>query len=135
MMERNFIAMSGDKIIQTLEPNEVFVFGSNQAGIHGAGAAKQAYKDFGATWGLGYGLSQSDKGMTFAIPTKDYDINTLPLTKIESYVKMFINFASMNSDMRFLLTKIGCGLAGYRDDQIAPMFKDAPENVIKPKGW
>lgn len=107
----------------------VFVFGSNLAGRHGKGAALFALKHHGAVYGQGYGL----QGSSFAIPTKDANIRTLPLTYIEHYVRMFLEFASNSPDMTFTLTPIGCGLAGYKYEQIAPMFQNAPANVLLPK--
>lgn len=107
----------------------VFVFGSNEAGRHGAGAAKAAVKYHGAIWGRGVG----PQGNSYAIPTKDKNLKTLPLTTIEFHVKVFMWYAKQYPDTVFNLTAIGCGLAGYKPEQIAPMFKDAPENVVKPK--
>jgi hypothetical protein len=113
--------------ITNLGPNEVFVFGSNLAGIHGAGAAKQALK-FGAKIGVGYGKY----GNTWAIPTKDGNIKTLPLSDIQMRVWGFLDWAETlykdGEPDTFVVTKIGCGLAGYKDWQIAPMFNGAPSN-------
>lgn len=117
-----------DKITE-LKPNEVFVFGSNEAGIHGAGAAKLAHEKFGAKWGVGLGL----EGKTYAIPTKDYNIKTLDLYRINLYVLYFKADVKRYKDLNFLVTEIGCGLAGYEPKDIAPFFKDAPENVFLPK--
>lgn len=114
--------------ITDLKENEIFVFGSNESGIHGAGAAKLAYDKFGAIWRQGVGL----QGKTYAIPTKDYGIKTLDLDEINDYVKEFILFAKQNTNFTFLVTQIGCGLAGYSANEIAPMFRDSPENVILP---
>lgn len=111
--------------------NTIFVFGSNLAGRHGKGAALTAFKAHGAIYGQGYGL----QGNSFAIPTKDEDIKTLPLGKIRGYVDSFIKFASLNPQLKFSVTRIGCGLAGYEDADIAPMFEKAPENCILPAGW
>ena len=110
------------------EKMKIFVFGSNLAGRHGKGAALQAIENYGAIYGIGVGL----QGNSYAIPTKDYNIKTLPLDKIEMYVNDFIKFAEKNKHLTFLLTAIGCGLAGYAPEDIAPMFKDASSNVIKP---
>jgi len=110
---------------------KVFVFGSNLAGRHGKGAALTAYRNHGAIYGQGMGL----QGNSYAIPTKDEEINTLPLHKIKQYVDVFIKFAILNPEMKFEVTRIGCGLAGYEDHEIAPMFKNAPENCILPVGW
>ncbi len=112
--------------IQSLEPNEVFVFGSNLQGQHGGGAARLAYNKFGAVWGLGVGLA----GQTYAIPTMHGDINA-----IKPYVDQFIETARIMRDKKFLVTKIGCGIAGFSVSQIAPLFKDALEldNVALPQ--
>lgn len=115
------------------DPNLVFVFGSNEAGIHGAGAALHARKYHGAMPGRGFGMP--DDAKSFAIPTKNRMIKTLPLEAIREYVKEFIFIAMTLPHIKFNLTRIGCGLAGYTDSDIAPMFKDAPINVIKPEGW
>jgi hypothetical protein len=110
----------------------IFVFGSNQAGVHGAGAAKFAHKHRGAKFGLGYGFS----GESFAIPTKNHTItSTLPLATIKHYVESFIEFASKNSHLDFKVTRIGCGLAGLKDKDIAPMFKRAPDNCYFDLYW
>ena len=98
--------------------NDIFVFGSNLAGIHGAGAAKVARDHFGAPWGAGYGLM----GRAFAIPTKDEKVETLPLDVIAKYVHVFALFTRMFPERSFFVTRVGCGLAGYSDSQIAPMF-------------
>jgi len=121
-----------DKITK-LKKNQVFVFGSNEAGFHGAGAAKLAEEKFGAIMGVGYGL----QGQSFAIPTKDLFIRTLPLDKIEFYIYSFLTEVMEYPDTEFLVTKIGCGLAGYSDDQIANLFKGKfiPENVTLPESF
>ena len=106
----------------TLPQNgEVFVFGSNLAGIHGAGAAKVALDKYGALWGKGVGLH----GMTYAIPTKNEFIHTLPLHEIEEFVERFVSDSNFYEDGQYFVTRVGCGLAGYKDEQIAPMFKGA----------
>lgn len=110
---------------------EVFVFGSNEAGIHGAGSAKEAKKKWGAKQGIGFGHI----GNSFAIPTKDENIKTLPITTIKKYVEMFIAYANITPDNTYNVVRIGCGLAGYKDEDIAPMFKDAPSNCNLPEGW
>jgi hypothetical protein len=117
--------------ITSLKDNEVFVFGSNVAGRHGAGAAKTAMK-FGAKYGQGFGL----QGKTFAIPTVNASIsNKLSLDKIQRYVDDFVIFAKWNTDLIFLVTEIGCGLAGWTIKDIAPLFKNSIEleNVYLPK--
>lgn len=110
---------------------KIFVFGSNLAGRHGKGAALRAFQDYGAVYGQGVGL----QGNSYAIPTKDENINTLPLNKIQRYINQFIKFAKLNPEMTFEVTRIGCGLAGYEDNDIAPMFVNAPNNCILPAGW
>jgi hypothetical protein len=115
--------------ITELQKNEIFVFGSNEAGRHGAGAAKLAFDKFGAEWGNGIGM----QGQTYAIPTKDFDIITLPLDIIKQYVDEFLEFAKYNSEFIFLVTQIGCGLAGRTPKEIAPMFKLHSDNVILPQ--
>lgn len=117
--------------ITQLEPNQIFVFGSNEAGYHGKGAAFIARKKFGAVQYIGFGLT----GKCYAIPTKDASIRSLPLTIINVYVDQFIEYAKKHPDYIFLVTKIGCGLAGYKPEDIAPMFKKALtiENIYLPK--
>jgi hypothetical protein len=106
------------KLVQSLEENQIFVFGSNEAGRHGAGAAKLAL-GWGAKRGEGIGLH----GQTYGIPTKDGSIKTLGLSKIRKYVTEFIEFAQTKPELIFLVTEIGCGLAGYKPKDIAPMFE------------
>lgn len=115
--------------ITELNENEIFVFGSNLAGRHGAGAAKIALK-WGAVYGQGVGLH----GNTYAIPTKDGQIKTLPINIIKQFVDDFILFAENNTELKFLVTAIGCGLAGYKETDIAPLFKDCVKlhNVVLP---
>lgn len=108
---------------------EIFIFGSNLAGIHGAGAAKYAVKHHGAIYGQGVGL----QGSSYAIPTKDENIRTLPLETINKYVTDFIIFAIDHPEMTFMVSAIGCGLAGLRPEDIAPMFSSVPNNVKLPK--
>jgi hypothetical protein len=105
----------------------VFVFGSNLAGRHGKGAALWAKQYRGALYGVG----QGPQGNSYAIPTKGYNLEILPLDRIEYYVNIFLNHARESTDT-FRVTPIGCGLAGYRYDQIAPMFKGAPVNAVLP---
>jgi hypothetical protein len=109
----------------------VFCFGSNLAGIHGAGAALYARKHHGAIYGQGIGL----QGNSYGIPTKDARIVTLPIKDITKYVNQFIEFAKTHPEMTFNVTRVGCGLAGYTDIQIAPLFKNAPENCVLPDEW
>lgn len=112
--------------IISLAANEIFVFGSNLAGMHGGGAAHLAYSRFGAVWGQGVGL----QGRSYAIPTMQGGVET-----IRPYVDEFIKFAGQNKHLTFLVTRIGCGIAGFRDEEIAPLFKEAlgAGNIILPK--
>jgi hypothetical protein len=109
----------------------IFVFGSNLAGRHGAGAALCAFKDHGAVYGVGVG----PQGSSYAIPTKDQHIRTLELEAIQKYVWQFLRYAEDNPHLTFNVTRIGCGLAGYTDEQIGPMFAGAPNNCVLPDGW
>lgn len=110
---------------------EIFVFGSNLAGRHGAGAALFAHRNHGAIYRQGEGI----QGESYAIPTKDYSIRTLSLIGIQQHVEKFIQFAREHPTYIFNVTRIGCGLAGYIDSQIAPMFNGAPINCRLPEGW
>ena len=130
--------MNTPEIINHLEPNEIFVFGSNEAGIHGGGAAKTAQEKFGAIYGVPFGLM----GQSFAIPTKDKNLETLLLSTIQIYLESFIKFAIDNPQLKFYLTKIGCGLAGYTTNNIkSTLWKavdsatnngELPQNIIIP---
>lgn len=104
----------------------IFVFGSNLAGRHGKGAALTALKQHGAKYRQGYGL----QGNSFAIPTKDHNIQTLPLNEIAGYIESFIKFATLHPQLQFNITRIGCGLAGYNwEKDIRPLFPDTmPSN-------
>ncbi|EJX06175.1 hypothetical protein EVA_05714 [gut metagenome] len=112
--------------IHHLEPHEIFVFGSNLAGMHGGGAARFAYEKFGAVWGEGVGLH----GQTYAIPTMQGGVET-----IRPYVDDFIAFAKAYPQYTFLVTPIGCGTAGFKEEEIAPLFKSASDvtNIVLPE--
>ena len=114
--------------ITELKADEIFVFGSNLAGMHGAGAAYVAFQKFGAVMGCGVGL----RGQSYAIPTMQGGVET-----IKPYVDGFIAFAKSRPDLFFYVTRIGCGIAGFRDKDIAPLFKDAAgvENICLPKSF
>lgn len=114
--------------IQQLAPGEIFVFGSNLRGMHGGGAAYVAYRKFGAVMGQGVGL----QGRSYAIPTMQGGVET-----IKPYVDEFVDFARKHSELTFLVTRIGCGIAGFSDWQISPLFEPAHDldNVILPEGW
>ena len=118
------------ELITSLQDNEVFVWASNKSGINGAGSALMAMK-----WGAVYGNGFGRQGMTYAIPTKDYGISrTLRIDEIKPYVDGFIFYAEAKHELTFLVTKIGCGLAGYTVEDIAPLFKEAIgiPNIILP---
>lgn len=114
--------------ISELKPNEIFVFGSNLQGMHGGGAALIAYRKFGAIMGQGVGL----QGQSYGIPTMQGGVET-----IRPYVDEFIEFAKTRSDLTFLVTRIGCGIAGFTDEEIAPLFEKAHgvENIVLPPNW
>ena len=114
--------------IAALSDGEIFVFGSNLAGFHGGGAARAAYEKFGAIWGQGTGL----QGQSYAIPTMQGGVDT-----IEPYVDSFIAYAKAHPELRFLVTRIGCGIAGFSDRDIAPLFEKAVpvENICLPKSF
>lgn len=116
------------KWITSLQSDEVFVFGSNLQGLHAGGAAKLAMQ-WGAVWGQGVGL----QGQTYAIPTMQSDVDT-----IRPYVDEFISFAKLHPELKFLVTEIGCGIAGFSVKEIAPLFKKAitVDNIYLPeKFW
>lgn len=106
----------------------IFVFGSNLAGRHGKGAALFAKEHHGAIYGQGEGL----QGQSYGIPTKDENIRSLPVQRIAESVTSFKTFAASHPEMTFQVTPIGCGLAGFKPEQIAPMFKGSPSNVVLP---
>tara|TARA_R110000850_G_scaffold243267_1_gene368105 strand:+ start:457 stop:789 length:333 start_codon:yes stop_codon:yes gene_type:complete len=109
----------------------IFVFGSNQAGRHGKGAALYARQHHDAEYGVGEGMT----GNSYALPTKDEYMRTRSLRRIKRSVDRFIGYASDNPSLQFEVTKVGCGLAGYNEEDISPMFKDAPSNCVLPEGW
>lgn len=111
--------------------NMVFVFGSNLAGNHGAGAARYALDNHGAIYGQGMG----HQGNSYAIPTKDSNLNTMRLSTISEYVDMFLEYARKNPHLTFKVTRVGCGLAGYSSDDIAPMFIGASDNCYFDTEW
>ncbi|HUI32969.1 MAG: hypothetical protein PHO84_00565 [Dysgonamonadaceae bacterium] len=111
--------------INNLKENEIFVFGSNLQGSHGGGAAAIAANKFGAIWGQGVGL----QGQSYGIPTMHGGI-----AEIKPYVDEFIKFAKQNPNLNFLVTRIGCGIAGFTEEEMAPLFSEAAnvENVYLP---
>lgn len=116
------------KFITELKENEIFVFGSNLDGMHIGGAARIAYKKFGAIWGQGVGL----QGQSYGIPTMHGGVDD-----IKPYIYEFIKFAKSHEEMMFLVTRIGCGIAGFKDEEIAPLFKECieMENVMLPRSF
>ena len=111
--------------------DEIFVFGSNFAGIHGAGAARAAVDKYGAILGQGHGL----QGRSYGIPTKDANIVSLSLDQVGTWVAKFKAYAICRPDMKFFMTRVGCGLAGFTDEEIAPMFIGSPSNINFPEEW
>lgn len=116
------------EFITELKPGEIFVFGSNLRGMHGGGAAYVAYRKFGAIMGQGVGL----QGQSYAIPTMQGGVET-----IRPYVNEFIEFAKAHPELTFLVTRIGCGIAGFTDTEISPLFESAHniDNIVLPEGW
>lgn len=114
--------------ISDLKENEIFVFGSNLEGSHGGGAAKTAHNKFGAIWGQGVGL----QGSSYGIPTMHGGIE-----EISPYIDEFINFAIDNPKLTFLVTRVGCGIAGFHDAEIAPLFARAADisNIYLPESF
>ncbi|GAA2892577.1 A1S_2505 family phage non-structural protein [Microbacterium esteraromaticum] len=112
-------------VVVTLRPDEVFVFGSNASGQHGGGAARVAYERFGAVWGEGHG----HHGRSYAIDTMS------GLGVLASEARAFLTYAAEHPDLRFLLTPVGCGIAGYTPEQVAPLFAGAPDNVTVPSSF
>lgn len=130
----NMNLKSSPENIQELKENEVFVFGSNLSGYHGGGAAYLAHKKFGAVWGEGIGHF----GQTYAIPTKSENIkSTLDVDTITQYVDEFVKYAKSRKDLNFLVTEIGCGLAGYKAKDIYILFKEAfhEQNIFLPESF
>lgn len=119
--------------ITALEPNEIFTFGSDKAGRHGAGAAQYARQYLGAKYGVGEGLT----GQCYALPTKDENLKVLSLAEIRVHVDKFYDCARANPEKVFLVTKLGTGLACYSFEAIAPLFLEqpVPENVRLPRAF
>lgn len=111
--------------------NKIFVFGSNLAGRHGAGAAAYAHKYLGAEWSVGEGPT----GQCYAIPTKDRNIQSRSLEEVKKSVDRFISYAINHPELTFQVTRIGCGLAGFTDSVIASMFADSPDNCEFDSAW
>ena len=120
----NGCRIASDRIAE-LDKNEIFVFGSNIQGAHGGGAAWYAHKKFGAEWGVGEGLT----GRTYALPTMEGDAS------MKKAVEHFIDCAKAHPEFIFLVTAVGCGIAGYTPDEVAPLFREATslKNVYLPQ--
>mgnify|MGYP006899131143 CR=1 FL=1 len=122
------------ELITALSPGQVFVFGSNYAGRHGKGAAKTALK-----WGAKYGQGEGLMGRTYGLPTKGHDLrHSLPLERIAEHVARLLEFAQGRPDLQFMVTEIGCGLAGYTPKQVAPLFAatvDMPNVSLPASFW
>lgn len=116
------------EFITELKENEIFVFGSNLDGMHIGGAARIAHDKFGAIWGQGVGL----QGQSYGIPTMHGGVDD-----IKPYIDEFIKFAKSHEEMMFLVTRIGCGIAGFKDEEIAPLFKECieMENIMLPRSF
>jgi len=110
---------------------DIFVFGSNYAGRHGKGAALYARQFFGAIYGQGEGL----QGRSYGIPTKDGNLRILSLRVVKAHVEKFLKFAEKHPEYTFKVTAIGTGLAGFKHEDIGPMFYSAPSNCVLPHKW
>lgn len=114
--------------IRTLSPGEIFVFGSNLDGRHGKGAAKFANQKFGAQWGVAEGIT----GRCYALPTVGHNLSRMPIEDVEKHVNTFLRCTSLFPELTFLVTLVGCGLAGHKIQDIGPMFSERTDNVILP---
>lgn len=120
-----------ETIIKNLPEDTIFVFGSNMAGTHAGGAAKIALQHFGAMHGVGRGWA----GQSFAIPTMNEHLQQMPLSQIEHYIDDFKIYVLNHTQMQFFITAVGCGVAGYKVEEIAPMFKGIAHHVIFPESF
>lgn len=118
-------------MIDKLESNQIFVFGSNLAGHHLGGAAKQAHEQFGAEWGVGEGLT----GQCYAFPTLDVAFRKVSLRSLVNSRNRLYKFCKHNSDKEFLLTKVGTGIAVFQENEMKDLFCDPPKNLILPDDW
>ena len=118
-------------MITQLKDKEIFVFGSNMYGHHGGGAAKQAMDDFGAEWGINEGLT----GQCYAFPTLEREMTKRGIRALENSRDRLFATARALPEYTFLLTKVGTGIAGYSEEEMIPLFQNAPANIVKPEGW
>lgn len=116
---------STPEMVTELAPGEVLVVGTNVAGLHAGGAAAFAHQRFGLRWGVGEGLC----GQAYALPTME------GFPALFTASRRFMNYAQLSHDLVFLLTKVGCGIAGYQEAEVASLFREVPVNVVKPTGW
>lgn len=116
---------------RTWKRQQIFVFGSNLAGRHGAGSALEAKLHHGARTGVGDGPA----GNSYAIPTKNCKMSVMPINEIKIYVDTFLRYAEQNPHLDFNVVKIGTGLAGYSDEEMAPLFASRPPNVYLHQDW
>lgn len=118
-------------MINSLKPNEYFIFGSNLAGNHAGGAARQAHEQFGAEMGVGEGIT----GQSYAFPTLDENFKKVSNTRLHMARLRLYETANTRPDKTFLLTKVGCGIAGFDEEKMKRLFTNAPKNIVKPEGW
>lgn len=112
-------------------PNWIYVFATNEQGLHNDGNARIAYKDYGARMGFSYG----HWGRSFAIPTKDQQLRPLSLLAIRGYVEGFLSYALGHPELTFQVTRIGTGLAGLSYEVMAKLFDDCPNNCLFDEAW
>lgn len=118
-------------MINELKDNQIFVFGSNMAGQHLGGAARQAHEQFGAEMGIGEGIT----GQCYAFPTLERDFNKREIRSLEASRDRLYSTCRSLPEKEFLLTKVGCGIAGYPEEEMKNLFVDAPKNLILPEEW
>ena len=119
------------EFVAELAHNQVFVFGSNLAGKHNGGGARIALEKFGAIYGQAFG----SQGQSYAIPTLGFNFEKISLAEIRLYIDLFFNYAFNHPQYEFLVTKIGCGIAGYEISEIAPLFLNPFKNIILPEDF
>lgn len=132
-MLREIVELGTRPIVAQRQPflYPVLVFGSNRSGRHGRGAARTASRLYGAEDGIGEGQA----GQSYALPTKDVDLESLSVDAIQAHVDRFIEYAESHPETEFMLTRVGCRLAAHRDETIGPLFAKAPKNVFLPGPW